>query len=294
MKITIVGSDPGSLALAVLLARTHTVTVLEHDTQRVEQINSGRPPLPDPYAQAYLYAHRQLLHIKATSCAPQALRDAALTIVGEARTEPQALPRTERLQANIAQAHQVLGDALPLNPAAWFVLQGLVPLGLTTTLRKEHLTPNVIRAPYMGGRAATLQSGLQPRRIVVGACTGLAHIYAQLMRNQLNEPDAPILMTGSQEAEAIGLLREPPLNEPPPGVHQLIEYAGIHGLATRDLIEGLDLLDTLPVLDTPHTQAAPQATAAAPVTESGTSKPRHTLEPVTFGRQRTRARRLRR
>ncbi|WP_310564766.1 hypothetical protein [Hydrogenophaga sp.] len=293
MKITIVGSDPSSLALAVMLARTHTVTVLERDHQRVEQINSGRPPLPDPYAQAYLYAHRQLLHIKATPDAQQALRDAALTIVGEAQTAPQSIPRTERLQANTAQAHQVLGDALPLNPGAWFVLQGLVPLGLTTTLRKEHLTPNVIRAPYMGGPAATLESGLYPRRIVVGACTGLAHVYAQLMRNQLKDPDAPILLTGSQEAEAIGLLREPPLNEPAPGLHQLVQYAGIHGLATRDLIDGLDLLDTLPVLDTPQPQPAPQNTPAA-VTEGGASKPRRPLEPATFGRQRTRARRLRR
>lgn len=248
MRITIVGSDPASLALAMLLARMHTVTVLSSVAQHVEFINACQPPLDEPFARAYQQAHRTLLHLKATHNAPLALRDAALTIVGEAVQAPSSLTPSERLERNSAQAHRIIADSLPLNPGAWFVLQGLVPQGTTATLRKTLGTPNIIFAPFMGGPSPTLYSTLHPSRIVVGACTGLAHVYAQLLRSQLSDAATPILMTGSQEAEAIGLLREPPHGAPPCSLPQAIEHARRHGLATRDLIEGLQLHDSLPVL----------------------------------------------
>lgn len=248
MKITLVGSDPASLAMAVLLARTHAVTVLSNIPQHIEFINAGQPPLEEPYARAYLQAHRNLLHLKATPSAPLALRDAALTVIGEAMAEPSSVTTTARLERNLAQARQIITASLPLNPGAWFVLQGLVPQGSTNALRQTHGTPNIICAPPIGGPVPTLYNSLHPQRIIVGACTGLAQVYAQLLRSQLSDADTLILMTGSQEAEAIALLRETPDAEAPCSLQQAIEHARRHGLSTRDLIEGLQLHESLPVL----------------------------------------------
>lgn len=291
MKITLVGSDPASLALAVLLARTHTITVLSCVPQHVESINAGRPPLEESYARAYLQAHRNLLHLRATNDAPLALRDAALTIVGEAMAHPLSVNPAERLEHNNAQAHQVITTSLPLNPGAWFVLQGLVPQGTTAALRRTHGTPNIICAPTMAGPVPTLYNSLHPQRIIVGACTGLAQVYGQLLRAQLPDADTPILMTGSQEAEAIALLREATDGKPACSLHQAIEHARQHGLATRDLIEGLQLHDSLPVLPAvpqPHDQALIPDISSAPRTLAAVHVPTATLvrRRLRFKRQR--------
>lgn len=249
MKIALIGSDEGTLALALLLARQHSVTLLTSSEAQADRINDGAPLLTEPFAIDFQNTHRGLLHLKATTSKLLALSGAVITIIGEADGRPDASKSDNREHHNALLADHIIHEALPLNPGSWFILQGLLPLGETLLLRKRHHTPNIIRAPFLGHPLHALQSILHSERIVVGSCTALGHTYAQLIRLLLGNPDTPIQLTGSHEAEAIGLLHDSSQHHTPTQkLKRVIEFALLNGLATRDLIEGLSLHTALPEL----------------------------------------------
>lgn len=78
-KVTVVGYGYVGVSLAVFLAQTYTVTVLDIDVDRVERINSRRSTVVDPDIERFLREASLSLH--ATIDRAAAYADADFVVV---------------------------------------------------------------------------------------------------------------------------------------------------------------------------------------------------------------------
>ncbi|WGY01242.1 nucleotide sugar dehydrogenase [Nocardioides sp. QY071] len=234
MKITVVGAGYVGLSNAVLLAQHNDVWVLDVDAARVEAVNERRSPIVDRELEEHL--RRPELSLRATRDAGAAYADASYVIVA---TPTNYDPETDRFDTSTVE--RVTKAALAANPAASVVVKSTVPVGYTKTLRESHPGASILFSPEFLREGRALHDNLHPSRIVVGSDTEPGRLFAKLLLQGAVEDDVPVLFTGSTEAEAIKLFANTYLALRVAYFNELDTYAATHGLATRQIIEGVGL-----------------------------------------------------
>ena len=242
MNIAVAGMGYVGMSLAVLLAQHNRVTAVDVIPEKVEKLNRRQSPIRDEYIEQFLAEDSngaRRLDLTATLDGPSAYADADYVIIA---TPTNYDPKRDFFDCSAVEA--VIELALAASERSVLVIKSTVPVGFTERAQAKYDTERILFSPEFLRESKALYDNLYPSRVIVSCGEGTraaAQRFADLLIEGAQRKDAPVLLMGHTEAEAVKLFANTYLALRVSYFNELDTYAEMKGLDTRAIIEGVGL-----------------------------------------------------
>ena len=245
LHITIAGAGYVGLSLATLLARRHSVMLVDPLAHKVDMINNRISPIKDACIDEYFKTYQ--LDLVATTDKSSAYKNTDYVIIATPTNYDEVTQ-----QFDTSSIESVIDDIVTY--AEYFpkaiVIKSTIPVGYTKELRKKASIDNILFSPEFLREGMALEDNLYPSRIIVGVdendkehIKSAANEFANILNLAAIKQCEPhkILITGLNEAEAIKLFANTYLAMRVSFFNELDSFAIYTNLKSKDIIKGISL-----------------------------------------------------
>jgi len=233
-NITVAGLGYVGMSLAVLLARQHDVTAFDIDAGRITQVNARQSTVADAEMERTLNSEN--LSLTGTLDAKEAFSQADFIIVAAPTNYDE---RTHYFDTSAVES--VIKKARQHNERALIIIKSTIPVGFTADQQQAMGDDRIAFSPEFLREGKALHDNLYPSRIIVGSQLEDAKKFAEMLREASLKHDVEILLTGSNEAEAIKLFANTYLATRVAFFNELDSFGLERGLNVSDIIQGVCL-----------------------------------------------------